>query len=686
VLYLNYQDPVGVTAFLISKTDNTAAPQTTHVVTIGATSGATSGTFGDFFYGKLSEITTQPFITSGIWDLNIFCQPVNPIYSYEASLNYFMYIVDGSTANAGGTAYVGATAVPGTRIFDTVNPSSVPPINLPSNVTQITPASSYPKIFNGAKNQITSSGVVDYADLSVYTNPYLQAQIYLQNITGATAFDVKLFYQSAATYSHLHTTFTEAGPTGPQGIQGIQGVTGATGVSNPNATNVNISSGDGGSTFYPVFSGAAGSGQTLYIDNVTTPLTYVPSSGTLSASTYNVNRDIVFGPGNSTSGIRISGYTASGITASTKSILINGTTGNIQIPNNSIVIAGGTGVSSGFTGNATHIFPIRGVTGNTNLIGYDPSTFELTYNSEISANYSGIVVSGASGTVATNRVTIGSNVYNTYTYTGSTGSITFSSAPAGSTINLLLVGGGGGGGGNDAGGGGGGGEVLFVSNIPIGASAYTATIGAGGAGGAGTNGGSGADTTMIIAGTTFRSKGGAGGAASGANGTNANTGGVPAGTSSGGGAGTNNNIAGTGAITGGGGNLPYVNSSPAFYANNGGSTTGTGSGGSAAGGGGAAGPGGSLSVTGSTGAAGGAGLAVTMDGTLRTLGGGGGGGGRAGVGGTGANGGNGGATGSAPTAGNPNSGNGGGGAGGPTVTTGATGGSGIVIISVPYSY
>ena len=109
---------------------------------------------------------------------------------------------------------------------------------------------------------------------------------------------------------------TVVGPTGPTGSQGIRGPTGATGpigdyvisingatgaVTNINAATSTITNTNSSSTFYPAFVG--GTGNTgFFIDAVSTPLSYVPSSGTVSAkvfqatdASYTVKLDASFG-------------------------------------------------------------------------------------------------------------------------------------------------------------------------------------------------------------------------------------------------------------------------------------------------------------------------------------------------------------------------------------------------------
>ncbi len=87
----------------------------------------------------------------------------------------------------------------------------------------------------------------------------------------------------------------DIGPTGPTGATGatgpvgdyvisVDGVTGA--VTNINAATSTITSINTSTTFYPTF--VRGTGNTgFYVDNVTTPFSYQPSSGTINARTFN---------------------------------------------------------------------------------------------------------------------------------------------------------------------------------------------------------------------------------------------------------------------------------------------------------------------------------------------------------------------------------------------------------------
>ena len=84
------------------------------------------------------------------------------------------------------------------------------------------------------------------------------------------------------------------GFTGSQGIQGSQGSVGFTGsqgiqgTAGP-STTINATEDTSATTHYPVFVAAAGSNQTARVRATATALSYVPSTGTLTATTFNGN-------------------------------------------------------------------------------------------------------------------------------------------------------------------------------------------------------------------------------------------------------------------------------------------------------------------------------------------------------------------------------------------------------------
>jgi hypothetical protein len=79
-----------------------------------------------------------------------------------------------------------------------------------------------------------------------------------------------------------------AGATGPQGAIGATGLLGPTGIAGPTGpqgpTNgtVIVTSDNSGDTCYPVFSKGVGTSISLYADNASSPMTYIPSTGRLS--------------------------------------------------------------------------------------------------------------------------------------------------------------------------------------------------------------------------------------------------------------------------------------------------------------------------------------------------------------------------------------------------------------------
>jgi hypothetical protein len=62
--------------------------------------------------------------------------------------------------------------------------------------------------------EYNTSVFVPYTNLSTYTLPYLQIQIYAFN-SGSTPVNGRVYYQNSSTYSHIHTSLGLVGPTGP---------------------------------------------------------------------------------------------------------------------------------------------------------------------------------------------------------------------------------------------------------------------------------------------------------------------------------------------------------------------------------------------------------------------------------------------------------------------------------------
>ena len=77
------------------------------------------------------------------------------------------------------------------------------------------------------------------------------------------------------------------------------------------STAVTVTSDNSATTYYPYFGAAAGTTKSVLVDDTTTPMSYVPSTGTLTASNF--------------SGIHSAGSIASGVTATTQSQANNST-------------------------------------------------------------------------------------------------------------------------------------------------------------------------------------------------------------------------------------------------------------------------------------------------------------------------------------------------------------------------
>jgi hypothetical protein len=215
-LYINRQNGGGSTINQLSTIPNTNA-QNNFPVNLGANLTTCAGAFA----GLIPQFTSQPFLTSGLWDLNVFAVATANNDLGHLEITFSAYIIDASA--------VSHPQVPGTTIVDTVNAATIPPVNLPVNVTKIGNSSTVATINSTIISEYTSSLYIPYTSISTYIAPYLQIQIYIHN-NNANTRNGTIYYQSSATYSHLHTTLGLVGPTGPQGYTGSFGPTGPTGV------------------------------------------------------------------------------------------------------------------------------------------------------------------------------------------------------------------------------------------------------------------------------------------------------------------------------------------------------------------------------------------------------------------------------------------------------------------------
>ena len=176
------------------------------------------------------------------------------------------------------------------------------------------------------------------------------------------------------------------GPTGPTGQTGPTGPTGPTGATGPTGpSTLTVINSTLNATFYPLFSGGTGSGQTAYVDSSVGPFTYNPSTNTLTAtnfagsvSTVNLTADTTtttscFIPFSQTTG------------ASGNALFIDNDTGPLSyVPSTGVLTTGGLDLKS--TANNSFIMPTGngvnggGSAGNNNTRKWNTNCFALYYN------------------------------------------------------------------------------------------------------------------------------------------------------------------------------------------------------------------------------------------------------------------------------------------------------------------
>jgi len=159
-----------------------------------------------------SELQNPSFIPEGIWDMNIFARSPTAADADHISLKYHLY---GITVDGVGTITIGSEIGSG--------------------------SSSQFVTGNNTINVYTLSLLVPYTNISAYDALYV---IVTATNNVATNHDTVIYFESSATYSHIHTSFGVygfTGPTGPQstvtGPTGPQStVTGPTGYTGPQST------------------------------------------------------------------------------------------------------------------------------------------------------------------------------------------------------------------------------------------------------------------------------------------------------------------------------------------------------------------------------------------------------------------------------------------------------------------
>jgi hypothetical protein len=184
ILFLNRNDNAGNPINELSVTPN-SAPQNLFDINIAA--GATQ--VASVNAAKISDLTSQPFLTSGLWDLNIFLSADTTQDKDHIQVYYAVYVIDASA--------MVHPQVPGTVIQDTSNPAIIPPIALPSNVIQVGGFSNYDTVTNYLPSvlEYSSSLYIPYTNIGMYMSPYLQIQIYVYNSNTKTL-NGSIYYQS----------------------------------------------------------------------------------------------------------------------------------------------------------------------------------------------------------------------------------------------------------------------------------------------------------------------------------------------------------------------------------------------------------------------------------------------------------------------------------------------------------
>jgi hypothetical protein len=237
LLYMNRNSNTGTRINELSNAPNNAAQNTVSLNIPSATNAFVAAFFGT----TASFAYSQKFLSAGIWDVNVFANvpassDINHIFLY-----YAVYIIN--TDVSGGQ-------IAGTQILDTVNIATIPPVNLPSNVVQIGGTSQFStrhQIIATLLEDYTLSMVIPYTDLTLYgSSPSIQIQLYAYNNNSSTR-SANIYFQSNATYSHVHTSFGLLGPTGPTGPTGT-GTQGSTGPTGPTGTGTQGPTGQTGPT------------------------------------------------------------------------------------------------------------------------------------------------------------------------------------------------------------------------------------------------------------------------------------------------------------------------------------------------------------------------------------------------------------------------------------------------------
>jgi hypothetical protein len=92
----------------------------------------------------------------------------------------------------------------------------------------ITNGSDLVYLYDNTSSQLLGLNLIVGTTIDISSYDLLQIVVTSRN-RNASSHTAEIYFQSSSSYSHLHTTFTTAGPTGPIGPAGPTGATGATG-------------------------------------------------------------------------------------------------------------------------------------------------------------------------------------------------------------------------------------------------------------------------------------------------------------------------------------------------------------------------------------------------------------------------------------------------------------------------
>jgi len=243
-------------------------------------------------------------------------------------------------------------------------------------------------VFSSAQNDYLTYSQA--ADLFL-TFPTAQGDETLQNITvnGVSEFNGALVMPDGSTQSSAYTGagIAKAGSYVSTNLTlDVNGKISAISSGNPIPSTIVISSTDTPSTVYPVLTDTNGASQALLIDNVTTSLSYVPSTGTLQpANLISGNIRANTGFTNADGTVQTSAYTGGAILAGSytnTNITVNNQGKITALANGSGGGGGGTNAITAVvntTDTASTLYPLLSTVGVLQTIYADDVTTPLSY-------------------------------------------------------------------------------------------------------------------------------------------------------------------------------------------------------------------------------------------------------------------------------------------------------------------